>query len=176
MTTIDRRQLPAPARTLLRAGIAWATLLTAVSTGCSEESSEGLPESQPGAQTAAQVETRSESPAKVPARGTPAPGDSQKAVRQHLETDVEWQYDLEEPEGETTGPLQLDRIHEEVRTTEAGRQVVCVDFKAADGVDYDVDFYLTSEPDGSFVEDIIVHKVSGEEVLPERRAELDRQR
>jgi hypothetical protein len=148
------------------------TLLTAVSTGCGEESSK----SQPEAQTAARVETRSESHAKVPARRTPTPGDSQKAVRQHLESDAEWQLDLEEPDGEAVGPLHLDRIHEEVRTTEAGRQVVCVDFKAADGTLYDVDFYMTIETDGSVVEDVVVHKVGGEEALPERRAELERQR
>jgi hypothetical protein len=74
------------------------------------------------------------------------------------------------------GPLHLDRIHEEVRTTEAGRQVVCVDFKTADGTLYDVDFYMAIETDGSVVEDVVVHKVGGEEALPERRAELERQR
>ena len=178
MTTIDRRTLPTPTttRSLLRAGIAWATLVTAVCSGCSEEPSQGLPERQPEAPTAATVETQTESHAKAPARRTPAPGDFREAVRKHLESDPEWQYDLEEPTEASVGPLQLDRIHEEVRATEGGRRVVCVDFKAADGALYDVDFYVTSETDGNFVEDVILHSVGSEDVLPERRAELDRER
>ena len=70
-------------------------------------------------------------------------------------------------------PLELSRIHEEVRTTDNGRRVVCVDFRTADGALYDVDFYVTSEPDGYFIDDIIVHMAGGEAVLVERRAEVD---
>jgi hypothetical protein len=35
---------------------------------------------------------------------------------------------------------------------------------------------MAIETDGSVVEDVAVHKVGGEQALPERRAELDRQR
>jgi hypothetical protein len=101
-------------------------------------------------------------------------------VRQHLETDAWWQGDLEEPDGERAGTLSFDRVHEEIRGTEAGHYVVCVDFHAADGTVYDVDFYMASEINFDeevvvhFVDDVVVHKVGGEDVLSERRRELDR--
>jgi len=83
---------------------------------------------------------------------------------------------FDDPRGSGRITLAFDHVHDGVKTTEGGRQVVCVDFESADGTVYDVDFYVDREEatSGLLVEDAVIHKVSGKSVLPEaRRAELD---
>jgi thiol:disulfide interchange protein DsbD len=83
---------------------------------------------------------------------------------------------FDDPSGDARLTLVFDNVHEGVKTTEGGRQVVCVDFKSADGTVYDVGFYVDrAEASGELlVEDAVIHKASGKNVLPDaRRAELD---
>ena len=49
---------------------------------------------------------------------------------------------FDDPTGEGRLTLAFDHVHDGVHATEGGRQVVCVDFKSADGTVYDVDFYV----------------------------------
>ena len=84
---------------------------------------------------------------------------------------------FDDPSGDGRLTLSFDHVHDGVKETSGGRQVVCVDFKSADGAVYDVDFYVDrAEASGDLVvEDAVVHKVSGKSVLPDaRRDELDR--
>ena len=84
---------------------------------------------------------------------------------------------FDDPSGDGRLTLSFDHVHDGVKETSGGRQVVCVDFKSADGTVYDVDFYVDrAEASGDLVvEDAVVHKVSGKSVLPDaRRDELDR--
>jgi hypothetical protein len=74
--------------------------------------------------------------------------------------------------------LVFDHVHDGVETTEGGRQVVCVDFRASDGTLYDVDYYVARPPAGGdiLVQDTVVHKVAGKAALSdEERARLNRQ-
>lgn len=65
--------------------------------------------------------------------------------------------------------------HQELRTTNGGRYVVCVDFHTADGTRYDVDYYVGARDGKYVVEDVVMHKANGEIVLPhEQRDRLDR--
>ena len=73
--------------------------------------------------------------------------------------------------------LAFDHVHERVKDTSGGRRLACVDFEAADGTVYDVDYYVRASDGGGepVVEDVVLHKVEGENVLaPERQQELDR--
>ncbi len=84
---------------------------------------------------------------------------------------------FDDPRGDGRLELAFDHVHEGVHETEGGRQVVCVDFKDEAGTLYDVDFYVDegggSTP-GLVVEDAVLHKIDGENVLLEdRRKELD---
>ncbi len=84
---------------------------------------------------------------------------------------------FDDPSGAGRLTLAFDHVHDGVKATEGGRQVVCVDFKSADGTVYDVDFYVDrSEESGALlVEDAVIHKVGGKNVLVDaRRSELDR--
>ena len=84
---------------------------------------------------------------------------------------------FDDPTGDGRLTFALDRVHDGVHATEGGRQVVCVDFKSAGGTVYDVDFYVdrAGATDTLVVEDTVIHKVSGKNVLFDaRRAELDR--
>lgn len=102
------------------------------------------------------------------------------AVRQAAEEHVRasgGEMSFDDPEGDGRLTLVFDHVHDGVKETAGGRQVVCVDFERAAGTVYDVDFYVDrAEDSGELrVEDAVVHKVSGENVLPDaRRAELDR--
>lgn len=83
---------------------------------------------------------------------------------------------FDDPAGDGRLTLAFDHVHDGVKETSGGRQVVCVDFKSADGTLYDVDFYVDrAEASGELqVEDALIHKVNGKNVLPDaRRAELD---
>jgi hypothetical protein len=85
---------------------------------------------------------------------------------------------FDDPNGEGRLTLAFDHVHEGVKATEGGRHVVCVDFKGADGTVYDVDFYVDRGESSAdlVVEDAVIHKVGGKNVLPDtRRAELDRE-
>jgi len=107
---------------------------------------------------------------------TAEPADVRAAAEAHVrEAGGEMAFD--DPSGEGRLALAFDHVHEGVKATEGGRQVVCVDFESADGTVYDVDFYVDrAEGSGELVvEDTVVHKVGEENVLPDaRRAELDR--
>lgn len=84
---------------------------------------------------------------------------------------------FDDPSDDGRLTLAFDHVHDGVKATSGGRQVVCVDFKGADGTVYDVDFYVDrADTSGDLlVEDAVVHKVSGKSVLPDaRRSELDR--
>ncbi len=84
---------------------------------------------------------------------------------------------FDDPSGDGRLTLAFDHVHDGVKSTEGGRQVVCVDFKSADGTVYDVDFYVdrTGASGDLVVEDAVIHKVGGKSVLPDsRRSELDR--
>lgn len=76
----------------------------------------------------------------------------------------------------THSPIELtfDHVHEGVEATPGGRQVACVDFHAADGTVYDVDYYV-KRANGSYrVADVVMHKAGAEDVLPSSdRARLD---
>lgn len=76
----------------------------------------------------------------------------------------------------TSTPIQLtfDHVHDGVETTPGGRQVACVDFRAADGILYDVDYYVKRENGNYSVGDVVMHKAGSEDVLPsDKRAGLD---
>lgn len=102
-----------------------------------------------------------------------------EAVRQAAERHVreaESQMTFDDPQGEGQLTLVYDHVHESVKDTPGGRQVVCVDFRSADGTVYDVDFYVDRAPgtEDLVVEDAVVHKMGDRNVLSEaRRAELD---
>lgn len=68
--------------------------------------------------------------------------------------------------------LRFVAVHEGVMLTPGGRQMVCVDFTAPDGVVFDVDYYLSNRNQAWFVTDVAVHKVGPEDV----QAPADRQR
>ncbi len=103
-----------------------------------------------------------------------------KAVREAAEEHVRasgGEMSFDDPSGDDQLTLAFDHVHDGVKATEGGRQVVCVDFKGADGTLYDVDFYVdrSEGSDALLVEDTVIHKVSGKNVLSDaRRAELDR--
>lgn len=68
--------------------------------------------------------------------------------------------------------LRYDHVHEAVDPTPGGRYVACVDFQGPGGTVYDVDYYV-DETDGSLgIEDVILHKADGENVISD--ADRDR--
>jgi hypothetical protein len=72
--------------------------------------------------------------------------------------------------------VRFDHVHETVDPTPGGRYVACVDYMGPDGTVYDVDYYL-GDREGTFqLEDVVLHKVDDENVIPEaERARLDSQ-
>ena len=112
--------------------------------------------------------------------GDAADGAAPEAVRNAAEEHVReagGEMVFDDPAGDARLTLVFDHVHDGVKATEGGRQVVCVDFKSPDGTVYDVDFYVdrAEATDTLLVEDAVIHKVSGKNVLPDsRRAELDR--
>lgn len=107
---------------------------------------------------------------------TAAPEAVRRAAEAHVQA-AGGRMTFEDPRGEGRLELAFDHVHEGVHGTEGGRQFVCVDFKDEAGTLYDVDFYLDERGGitaGLVVEDTVVHKVDGENVLsPGRREELD---
>jgi hypothetical protein len=105
-----------------------------------------------------------------------APEAVREAAAEHVQASG-GEMTFDEPNGRGRVTLAFDHVHDGVKATEGERQVVCVDFKSADGTVYDVDFYVDrAEASGELlVEDAVIHKVSGKNLLPDaRRAELDR--
>jgi len=106
-------------------------------------------------------------------------GATPEAVRLAAESHVREagnQMTFDDPQGEGQLTLVYDHVHESVKDTPGGRQVVCIDFESADGTVYDVDFYVdrAAGTEDLVVEDTVVHKVGKRNVLSEaRRAELD---
>lgn len=83
---------------------------------------------------------------------------------------------LEVPGRPGEGPLHMtfDHVHEGVDETPGGRYVACVDFRGADGTIYDVDYYVAREGDVFRIEDVVLHEVAGENVIPDStRARLE---
>ncbi len=106
---------------------------------------------------------------------------SEEAVRSAIQAHIDAADRTLEVEDPTRGgaavTLSFDHVHERVKDTTGGRQLACVDFQAADGRVYDVDYYVRAGEDGGepVVEDVVLHNVEGESVLaPERQQELDR--
>ncbi len=108
------------------------------------------------------------------AESEPSADAVREAARKHVEASA-GRLRLEDPTRGETIELTFDHVHEGVKATQGGRQVVCVDFRSADGKLYDVDFYV-DRTDGAgdlVVEDAVVHEVDGKDVLSsERRDEL----
>jgi hypothetical protein len=104
------------------------------------------------------------------------PEAAREAARRHVQASG-GEMTFDDPDGNGRLTLAFDHVHDGVKATEGGRQVVCVDFKSTEGTVYDVDFYVDrAEAAGELlVEDALIHKVSGKNVLPDaRRAELER--
>ncbi len=105
---------------------------------------------------------------------------SEEAVRDAIQAHVDAAgrtLEVEDPTQDAVVTLTFDHVHERVKDTSGGRRLACVDFEAADGRVYDVDYYVRAGRDGGppVVEDVVLHKVEGESVLePERQQELDR--
>lgn len=73
--------------------------------------------------------------------------------------------------------LVFDHVHEEVAATPGGRYVACVDFLDPDGTVWDVDYYVGEQDGGYAVEDVLIHTIDDENVIPEgtrRRLETNR--
>lgn len=105
-----------------------------------------------------------------------APEAVRRAAAAHVEA-ADGRMSFDDPRGEGRLELVFDHVHEGVHETEGGRQVVCVDFEDEAGTLYDVDFYLDDRGGataGLVVEETVLHKVDGENVLSaDRRKELD---
>jgi cell division septation protein DedD len=73
-------------------------------------------------------------------------------------------YPIEDPETGETLSLELVKVHEErLARTAPHTYFACVDFAAADGTTYDVDFFMHGETaEGLEFEDFSIHKVNGE--------------
>jgi hypothetical protein len=72
--------------------------------------------------------------------------------------------------------LRFDHVHDTVTGTPGGRFIACVDFVDASGVGYDVDYYVDRAEAGYAVEDVALHEVDGQGVLPdERRLQLEQE-
>lgn len=83
---------------------------------------------------------------------------------------------LAHPESGERVDLAFDSVHEDVVATPGGRYRACVDFVGPDDQVWDIDFYV-DETDGEYaVEDELIHKIGGENVIPEgARRRLDTQ-
>ncbi|MBI4263142.1 MAG: hypothetical protein HY657_02095 [Acidobacteria bacterium] len=106
-----------------------------------------------------------------------ADSDEATAVRAAITDSIASQQNrvsVTDPRTNTPIQLEFDHVHEGVTTTPGGRQVACVDFRAADGTIYDIDYYIGHENGSYRVGDIVMHKAGDEEVLPSsERARLD---
>jgi hypothetical protein len=81
---------------------------------------------------------------------------------------------LTDPRSGAALELAFDHVHEGVEETAGGRYVACVDFRGTDGTLYDVDYYVDREGEGYRVEDVVLHKADGENVISdEERARLE---
>ncbi|MBW3661362.1 MAG: hypothetical protein KY397_07000 [Gemmatimonadetes bacterium] len=102
--------------------------------------------------------------------GDAVPPETAEAVRQRIEQRIHLRNDtlrLARPGTQDTVALAFDHVHEEVRNTPGGRYVACVDFTAPGGEVWDLDYYVDEAGEGYQVEDVVIHLVGEEEVLPE---------
>ena len=111
-----------------------------------------------------QVETAEEAPAQTP----PSDADVKAAIKRYVEEDVALKggFLLKEPRTDQVQILSFDHVHEAVHEVEDGRYYACVDFKDTAGNIYDVDIYLKGTATELKPDNLIVHKINGEEVNP----------
>jgi len=103
----------------------------------------------------------------------PSAAITRDVVRAYIDERGGGEMAFEDPASDEVVVLALDRIHDEVRVSEGGRQVVCVDFRAEDGTAYDVDYYVGGDPRLE-VQDVVIHRAGGETVLSDaQRARLE---
>ena len=58
--------------------------------------------------------------------------------------------------------LDLIRVHDDrLSSLGAGRYFACVDMKATDGTNYDIDFFMAGQPGSMSVTETSVHKING---------------
>lgn len=102
------------------------------------------------------------------------------AVRQRIEARLETRNDtlrIPRPGDQDTVALAFDHVHETVRSTPGGRYAACVDFHGPDGEVWDLDYYVDDETGEFEIEDVVIHKVGDETVLPDgARRNLDQAR
>ncbi len=91
--------------------------------------------------------------------------DIDRAIRTHIEEKAKasgGRFPVNDAVLNKTWELDLVRVHKDKLTPLAdGTYFACVDFKAADGTDVDVDFFLKKEGDRLPVTDTSVHKING---------------
>lgn len=77
----------------------------------------------------------------------------------------------------TTGTpvtLTFDHVHADVEQTPGGRYFACVDFRTPAGLTYDIDYYMGHHGANLQIQDVVVHKVGGQQVIAcTTRARLD---
>ncbi len=91
--------------------------------------------------------------------------DIDQAIRAHIEEKTKssgGRFPVNDSVLNKTWELDLVRVHKDKLTPLAdGTYFACVDFKAADGAEVDVDFFLKKEGDRLAVTDTSVHKING---------------
>jgi len=91
--------------------------------------------------------------------------DIDRAIRAHIEEKTKssgGRFPVNDSVLNKTWELDLVRVHQDKLTPLAdGTYFACVDFKAADGAEVDVDFFLKKEADRLAVTDTSVHKING---------------
>lgn len=112
--------------------------------------------------------------------GQSVDAETAEAVRQRIQSRLEARGDtlkLARPGTQDTVALAFDHVHEDIRATAGGRFAACVDFEGPDGEIWDLDYYVDDESGGLEVEDVVIHKIGDETVLPEgARRNLDQAR
>ncbi|MDA2934691.1 hypothetical protein MYX82_10165 [Acidobacteria bacterium AH-259-D05] len=110
------------------------------------------------------VETAQQAPAQTP----PSDADVKAAIKRYVEEDVALKggFFLKDPTTDQVQVLSFDHVHEAVNEVEDGRYYACVDFKDTAGNIYDVDIYLKGTATELKPDNLIVHKINGEEVNP----------
>lgn len=103
-----------------------------------------------------------------------------EAVRQRIQARMDARDDtlrIPRPGTRDTVALAFDHVHEKVRATPGGRYAACVDFEGPAGQVWDLDYYVDDESGGFEIEDVVIHRVGDETVLPEgARRNLDQAR
>jgi hypothetical protein len=104
-----------------------------------------------------------EHPEKGP-QGEATTADISAGIKKHIESETKTSGDGKfhvQHEGEDLA-LELIKVHDErLSSLGGGKYFACVDMKAADGITYDIDFFLSGKPGEMNVTDTSVHKVQG---------------